>query len=62
MEEGGLDFQETIKLFQRGDIIGIKGFPTRTKPGELSIGPGCMRLLTPCLYMMPTLQYGVKDT
>jgi len=33
-----------------------------TKTGELSISPVRMRLLTPCLYMMPTLQYGVKDT
>jgi len=43
------------KLLQRGDIIGIKGFPKRTKSGELSIAPGIVKLLTPCLIMMPSV-------
>lgn len=46
------DLHHTIK---RGDIIGVYGRPIRTKTGELSIAPGKIQLLSPCLYMLPTV-------
>ncbi|XP_071811723.1 lysine--tRNA ligase-like isoform X2 [Apostichopus japonicus] len=46
---------------RRGDIIGVKGRPGKTKKGELSIVPTEMELLAPCLHMLPHLHYGLKD-
>jgi lysyl-tRNA synthetase class 2 len=55
---------------QRGDIIGIVGFPGRTapggeknkdKPGELSIFARSIQLLTPCLRQLPSEHFGLKD-
>lgn len=54
-------FETLVQLIKRGDIVGIKGQPGRTKTGELSIAPLEMRLLSPCLYMLPTERQGVKD-
>lgn len=45
---------------KRGDIIGVKGYPTRTKTGELSIVPRKMELLSPCLHALPHY-HGLKD-
>jgi lysyl-tRNA synthetase class 2 len=47
--------------FHRGDIVGVKGFPGKTKRGELSIFPGTVTLLTPCLRMLPKANFGFKD-
>ncbi|KAM3920617.1 lysine--tRNA ligase isoform 2-T2 [Leptodactylus fuscus] len=46
---------------RRGDIIGVKGNPGKTKKGELSIIPQEMTLLSPCLHMLPHLHFGLKD-
>uniref|UniRef100_A0A8C7X7C2 Lysine--tRNA ligase n=1 Tax=Oryzias sinensis TaxID=183150 RepID=A0A8C7X7C2_9TELE len=46
---------------RRGDIIGVRGNPGKTKKGELSIIPIEMTLLSPCLHMLPHLHYGLKD-
>jgi lysyl-tRNA synthetase class 2 len=54
---------------QRGDIIGVIGYPGRTNPksktdenkGELSVMAKEVKLLTPCLHMLPTVRYGFKD-
>lgn len=52
--EGGADaFTAVAPIFRRGDIIGIRGYPTRSKTGELSIIPLEMKLLSPCLHMLP---------
>ncbi len=52
------NMQNTIK---RGDIIGVSGFPGKSKKGELSIFPKFMQLLSPCLHMLPTSQSGLKN-
>lgn len=52
--------QDTAKL-RRGDIIGVKGHPGKTKKGELSIMPTELKLLSPCLHMLPHLHFGLKD-
>lgn len=51
---------DTAKL-RRGDIIGCIGNPGKTKKGELSIVPRTVKLLSPCLHMLPHLHFGLKD-
>lgn len=53
-------FSDTSKI-RRGDIIGVVGNPGKTKKGELSIFPKNIKLLTPCLHMLPHMHYGLKD-
>lgn len=53
-----IKINESIK---RGDIVGVVGHPGKTKKGELSIVPTEIKLLAPCLHMLPALHYGVKD-
>ena len=59
--EGELDFKTTHHYIRRGDIIGVRGKPGRTKTGELSLMPGLVKLLSPCLHMLPTAITGLKD-
>jgi lysyl-tRNA synthetase class 2 len=42
-------FQEVHNLLRRGDIIGIVGYPGRSKRGELSIFPREVVILSPCM-------------
>jgi len=51
---------DTARL-RRGDIIGCIGNPGKTKKGELSIVPQRVKLLSPCLHMLPHLHFGLKD-
>ncbi len=50
-----------LSTIRRGDIIGVNGFPGRSKTGELSIYPSEIVLLSPCLHMMPDKHTGLKD-
>jgi len=57
--KGDVEFEKQHENIQRGDIIGVIGFPGRTNPkkggeGELSIFAREVILLTPCLRMLPT--------
>jgi lysyl-tRNA synthetase class 2 len=59
-------FEKQHEHLQRGDIIGVIGFPGRTNPkrggeGEISIFAREVILLTPCLRMLPTEHFGFKD-
>jgi hypothetical protein len=58
---GERSFEETHGLLRRGDIVGIIGFPGKSKLGELSIFPSDIILLSPCLRMLPKANYGFKD-
>ena len=51
-------FAAITNRIRRGDVIGVKGYPGKSKKGELSIFPTEMEVLTPCLHMLPKLQYG----
>ncbi|CAL9701895.1 unnamed protein product [Knipowitschia caucasica] len=55
------DFVAINNKLRRGDIIGVRGNPGKTKKGELSIIPTEMTLLSPCLHMLPHLHFGLKD-
>jgi len=59
--ESGDEFENDIDLLHRGDVVGVRGHPGRTKLGELSIVPKKITLLSPCLHMLPHLHFGVKD-
>ncbi|XP_004493038.2 lysine--tRNA ligase, cytoplasmic [Cicer arietinum] len=51
-----LDEAEFSKLHsnvKRGDVVGITGFPGKSKKGELSIFPRTFVVLSHCLHMMP---------
>ncbi|XP_075440022.1 lysine--tRNA ligase isoform X2 [Ascaphus truei] len=55
------EFAAINNMLRRGDIIGVRGNPGKTKKGELSIIPCEMVLLSPCLHMLPHLHFGLKD-
>jgi len=55
------DFMKLCETIKRGDIIGVTGNPGRTKAGEFSICPKKLKLLSPCLHILPTTKYGLKD-
>jgi lysyl-tRNA synthetase class 2 len=46
-------FYKIHRTLKRGDIIGVKGHPGKSKTGQLSIFPTEIVLLSPCLHMLP---------
>lgn len=60
--EGGEEkFFQIHGLIRRGDIVGVIGFPGKSKKGELSIFPTSLTILSPCLHMLPTSHSGLKN-
>jgi len=57
----GDDFAEVHGAIRRGDIIGVRGFVGKSKRGELSVFPREVKLLSPCLHMLPKDYTGLKD-
>lgn len=53
------DFEVLHKIIRRGDIIGVEGYPGRTKTSELSIRPTKIVPLSYCLHQLPNPQPGV---
>ncbi len=49
----GDDLCSDIDFLRRGDLIGVAGFPARTKAGELSVEARKVTLLAPCLTILP---------
>ncbi|CAK8531834.1 unnamed protein product [Lathyrus sativus] len=47
------EFSKFHSNVKRGDIVGITGFPGKSKKGELSIFPKTFVALSHCLHMMP---------
>eukprot|EP00199_Chlamydomonas_sp_CCMP681_P000308 CAMPEP_0119109168 /NCGR_PEP_ID=MMETSP1180-20130426/17500_1 /TAXON_ID=3052 ORGANISM="Chlamydomonas cf sp, Strain CCMP681" /NCGR_SAMPLE_ID=MMETSP1180 /ASSEMBLY_ACC=CAM_ASM_000741 /LENGTH=584 /DNA_ID=CAMNT_0007094885 /DNA_START=168 /DNA_END=1922 /DNA_ORIENTATION=+ len=54
-------FQTVHNDTKRGDIVGVVGYPGKSKKGELSIFPKAFQVLSPCLHMPPKAHYGLKD-
>ncbi|KAI3467061.1 hypothetical protein Pfo_023724 [Paulownia fortunei] len=52
------EFTRFHSLVKRGDIVGIIGFPGKSKRGELSIFPRTFIVLSHCLHMMPRQKIG----
>ena len=55
------DFQRLMNGVKRGDIVGVVGFPGKSKRGELSVFPRSLTVLAPCLHMPPGAHFGLKD-
>lgn len=55
------EFIETHDTIYAGDIVGVVGFPGRSKKGELSIFPIETTRLSACLHMLPKAHFGLKD-
>lgn len=47
------DFDEVLDIVKRGDIVGVSGKIGRTKTGQLSILTHDIKLLSPCLHVLP---------
>ncbi|GFY98693.1 lysyl-tRNA synthetase 1 [Actinidia rufa] len=47
------EFSKFHSSVKRGDIVGIIGYPGKSKRGELSVFPRSFVLLSHCLHMMP---------
>ncbi|XP_031373889.1 LOW QUALITY PROTEIN: lysine--tRNA ligase, cytoplasmic-like [Punica granatum] len=56
MEEA--EFSKFHSSVKRGDVVGVTGFPGKTKRGELSIFPTSFIVLSHCLHMMPRQKAG----
>ncbi|CAJ1940976.1 unnamed protein product [Sphenostylis stenocarpa] len=48
-----VEFSKFHSNVKRGDIVGVTGFPGKSKKGELSIFPKSFVVLSHCLHMMP---------
>lgn len=60
--EGGEEaFREIHNLLKRGDLVGVRGSPGKSKKGELSIFPQELILLSPCFHMLPKSHTGLKN-
>lgn len=55
------NFRIINNLICRGDIVGVHGFIGKSKKGELSIFPLEMKILSPCLHVIPKLAFGAND-
>jgi lysyl-tRNA synthetase, class II len=55
------DFDWIHNATRRGDCVGIVGHPGKSRNGELSIFPTEMKVLSPCLHMLPKSHTGLKN-
>lgn len=55
------DYEKAMSIIKRGDIIGVRGPIGRTKKGEFSVAPTKLKLLSPCLRMLPQSRVGLTD-
>jgi lysyl-tRNA synthetase class 2 len=58
-EEG---FNAVHRTLKRGDIVGVEGAPGKSKNGQLSVFPTAMRLLAPCLHMLPQAKGQARES
>ena len=57
----GTNFDDEISLIKRGDIIGVTGYPARSRTLELSIIPTKIIQLSYCLHVLPDPHVGLKN-
>jgi lysyl-tRNA synthetase, class II len=60
-DEIGEEAFNVFETFDIGDIIGVEGFPFRTKTGELSLHVKKLRLLVKSLHPLPEKFHGLTD-
>lgn len=63
MEGNDKAFDAIHDRLRQGDIIGVIGFPGKSKSGELSIFSKSIQLLAPCLHQLPSVytNYSLKN-
>lgn len=61
LNEGSASIYEVAQFIRRGDIVGFKGTCGKSKTGEPSVFLKELKLLTPCLRVIPTTKNGLKD-
>lgn len=54
---GSDHYDMIMSVIRPGDLIGVAGFPTRTKTGELSLIPHRMEMISICKVMLPPRTY-----
>ena len=62
IEDLGSEEYALVKTFDRGDIVGVKGFVFRTRRGEISVHVKSIQLLTKGLEPLPEKYHGLQDT
>jgi len=58
----GQHVTDMVGRLRRGDILGVRGHPTRTKAGELSLAAAELQVLAPCLHTMPRPHHKLENT
>lgn len=56
------DFVADMTRLNRGDVIHVRGYPARSKRGELSITPIELKLVAPCYWPVPKLELKDPET
>jgi hypothetical protein len=56
------EFKRTADFVRRGDVVGVEGFPGMSQKGELSIFAKSLKVLAPCLRMIPKLSLTDPET
>lgn len=54
-------FERINVEIKRGDVVGVRGYPCRSKKGELSLFPIDQQMLSPCLHMLPHAHFGLRS-
>ncbi|HET9869955.1 MAG TPA: lysine--tRNA ligase [bacterium] len=57
----GAEAYEVFKMLDLGDIVGVKGFPFKTKTGEVSVHAESFVLLSKSLHPLPEKWHGLTD-
>jgi len=57
----GAEAYETLGLIEMGDWLGVKGYPFKTRTGELSIHVESFTLLSKALHPLPEKWHGLTD-
>jgi len=57
----GDDFASVHAAINRGDIVGFRGYPGRSKTGELSLMPVEAVILAPCYHSLPKPHQKIQD-
>lgn len=60
-KRGGESFLDVHAALRRGDVVGVRGVPGKSKKGEFSIFASEVVSLASCLHMLPKLEQGLTD-
>lgn len=61
-KRGGEGFLDVHAALRRGDVVGVRGVPGKSKKGEFSIFASDVTSLASCLHMLPKLEQGLSDS